>query len=144
MSILVGVIACAFAPGVRAQGVEVGEIRGDFARCRAVVAPMARLACYDAMGGKLEPPRFQGSLADETPPFDVDRPTLLRYQSDGPVFVMYLKNGKGDVVQNLHIGGGGEATYRIAKPGIYSLQISGTDTWRIWVEPEPAPTGPHD
>ncbi len=120
---------------------ELGELRQDFARCRAMAVAEARLACYDGLVGKLEPPRFQGVRAEETPPFTIAGPTVLRYQSDGPVFVMSLKDAAGAVVQNLHIGGGGEDSFLVTKPGTYSLQISGTDTWRVWVEPRPAPHG---
>ena len=100
-----------------------------------------RLACYDKLQSNLEPPTFQGSHSQETAFFTIDRPTLLRYQSDGPIFVMYLQDEKGKVVQNLHIGGGGEATYLITTTGRYDLDVNGTDTWRIWLEPQGATDG---
>ena len=130
------------AAPVLAQEVELGELRQAFAHCRAMAETLPRLACYDGLVSKLEPPRFQGARAEETPAFSVEGPTVLRYQSDGPIFVMSLKDAQGNVVQNLHIGGGGEDSFLINRAGTYSLQISGTDTWRVWVEPRPA-AAPH-
>ena len=127
----------------RGQGVEVEGLRQEFKACRAIVASDARLTCYDGLITKLEPPTFQGSLAAETPFFKVEGQTLLRYQSDGAIFVMYLKDAKGDVVQNLHIGGGGESSFLISKPGTYNLQVSGSESWRIWVEPQTGPGASH-
>ncbi|MGU3539808.1 hypothetical protein [Methylobacterium sp. A54F] len=94
-----------------------------------------RLRCYDRLAGILAPPRFQGRLTAQTEPFAVQGPTVLRYESDGPIFVMYLKDAQGGIVQNLHIGGGGSATYVIETPGTYSLQVSGSETWRVWLDP---------
>jgi hypothetical protein len=48
---------------------------------------------------------------------------------------MYLKDAAGGTVQNLHIGGGGVATFLIETPGTYSLQVSGSESWRIWLDP---------
>lgn len=110
----------------------------DLSACRQLAEPAARLHCYDALPVAPQPPRFQGRLTETTPPFAVDGPALLRYQSDGPIFVMALKTVDGAIVQNLHLGGGGEGRYLIARPGSYVLQISGSETWRVWVEPQPA------
>lgn len=95
-----------------------------------------RLSCFDREVRKLSKPTFEGRLNVVTDPFTIDRPTLLRFQSDGVIFVLYLKNSKDEVVQNLHIGGGGEGTFLIAKPGTYFLQINGSENWRIWLEPQ--------
>lgn len=111
------------------------EVTKEFAACRVVGGDEARLACYDRLAAKVVPPRFAGRLTVETEQFVVDRPTVLRYQSDGPIFVMYLRDANNHVVQNLHIGGGGEDTYVIEKPGVYSLHINGAETWRVWLEP---------
>ncbi len=61
---------------------------------------------------------------------------MLRYQSDGPIFVLYLKAPDDTVIQNLHIGGGGEDSYLIDRPGTYYLDVSGSESWRIWLEPQ--------
>lgn len=123
------------------QAVEIEGLRRDFQACHAIADAKMRLPCYDAMVTKIEKPTFEGKLSEELPFFKVDHATMLRYQSDGPIFVMYLKDEKGAIVQNLHIGGGGESTFLITKPGTYNLQVSGTDTWRVWVEPQAAPGG---
>ncbi len=102
--------------------------------CLSVAEKEARLSCYDREVRKLVAPRFSGRLNKTTEPFDVERPTLLRYQSDGAIFILYLKSADGAVVQNLHIGGGGEATYLIEKPGTYFLDVNGSESWRIWLE----------
>lgn len=96
-----------------------------------------RLACFDKEILKLVKPTFEGRLDVVTAPFTIDVPTLLRFQSDGVIFVLYVKTIKDEVVQNLHIGGGGESTYLIEKPGTYFLQVNGAEGWRIWLEPPP-------
>ncbi|CAN1724192.1 conserved exported protein of unknown function [Hyphomicrobium sp. 1Nfss2.1] len=104
--------------------------------CVSIRDDAGRLACFDREARKLVEPRFSGRLSKITEPFSIRQPTLLRYQSDGPIFVLYLKAADGAVVQNLHIGGGGEATYRIEQPGTYFLDVNGSESWRIWLEPE--------
>ncbi len=47
---------------------------------------------------------------------------------------MYLRDGDGKVAQNIVLHGGGEDIYLIEKPGTYSLQVNGSETWRIWLE----------
>lgn len=108
--------------------------------CLGIGADAERLACYDREVRKLVPPSFRGRLTGTTDRFHVDRPTRLRYQSDGAIFVLYLKSADGTVVQNLHIGGGGEQTYVIEQPGTYFLDVNGSESWRIWLEPEATPT----
>nr|WP_246664706.1 type VI secretion protein [Rhodoblastus acidophilus] len=104
--------------------------------CRAVVSIVERLACYDALALKQAPPRFQGSHNAVTELFTLDRPHRLRFRSDGVIFVLYLMNAAGEVIQNLHIGGAGEDDYLIDKPGAYQLRINGAEAWRIWLDPE--------
>lgn len=103
--------------------------------CLTVKDDTERLACYDREVRKLIEPRFSGRLNVVTERFEVKAPTRLRYQSDGAIFVLYLKTGEDDVVQNLHLGGGGEDSYVIEKPGSYFLQVNGSESWRIWIEP---------
>ncbi len=111
------------------------SIRQAFARCRVLEDGHERVRCYDRLSTMLAPPRFEGRLTAQTDLFDITRPTILRYESDGPIFVMYLKDAAGGTVQNLHIGGGGVATFLIETPGTYSLQVSGSESWRIWLDP---------
>lgn len=113
----------------------------SFQQCRSVKDDRDRLACYDRAAALAAKPTFQGRLTMLTEPFQVKTPATLRYQSDGAIFVLYLKSESGAVLQNLHIGGGGEDSYRIEKPGTYRLQINGSESWRVWVEPEPGETG---
>ncbi|AHB50267.1 hypothetical protein W911_12655 [Hyphomicrobium nitrativorans NL23] len=103
--------------------------------CRNVADDAGRLACYDREVVRLSAPRFSGRLGRVTDPFEIDGPAVLRFQSDGAIFVLYLKSADGEVLQNLHLGGGGEATYRIESPGTYVLDINGSESWRIWLEP---------
>ena len=124
---LIGVALLMQVAAVRGQGMEVDGIRREFRTCHADADNEKRLACYDALQRILEPPNFQGAHSQETPFFTIDRPTLLRYQSDGPIFVMYLQDEKGNVVQNLHIGGGGESSFLITTRGKYNLDVNGTD-----------------
>lgn len=132
------VMPLALAPGTPALAADPmadGSLRRAFTRCRAIEAEPERLACYDKLAGQFAPPRFQGRLTLQTEPFEIGAPTLLRYESDGPIFVMYLKDAAGGIVQNLHIGGGGSASFLIERPGTYSLHINGSETWRIWLDP---------
>lgn len=116
-------------------GDQVGEIVAALHSCRALVEPEARLRCYDNVARHNSPPRFAGKLGMRTGLFRIDRPSILRFRSDGVIFVLYLLDENGSVVQNLHIGGAGEDTYLIEKPGTYSLQIDGSAEWRIWLDP---------
>lgn len=103
--------------------------------CLGIERGEDRLACFDKEVRKLSEPRFSGRLNVVTETFDIAAPTRLRYQSDGAIFVLYLKTKDDDVVQNLHLGGVGEDSYIIEKPGTYFLQINGSEGWRIWLEP---------
>ncbi len=135
LSVAAGLVAlCAVAASDGARG-DDGGMRQAFAKCRVLEDDHERVRCYDKLASLLAPPRFQGRLTAQTDAFEVEAPTVLRFESDGPIFVMYLKDAQGGVVQNLHIGGGGSATYLIDKPGTYSLQISGSETWRVWLDP---------
>lgn len=109
--------------------------------CLVVIDNADRLACFDREVRKLVPPRYSGRLSVVTERFRIDSPTMLRFQSDGAIFVLYLKTGVDEMVQNLHIGGGGESTYLIEAPGVYFLQVNGSESWRIWLEPQ-APNAP--
>lgn len=104
--------------------------------CTGIKDDAKRLECFDAAAKKLTAPRFEGRLGLSTEPFEVPAQTRLRYQSDGVIFVLYLKDAKGEVLQNLHIGGGGEDSYLIESAGTYSLQINGSEGWRVWIEPQ--------
>ncbi|SNB81008.1 hypothetical protein SAMN06265338_11442 [Rhodoblastus acidophilus] len=104
--------------------------------CHAVASAGERLACYDALARAAAPPRFVGHHNAVTELFTLDRPHRLRFRSDGVIFVLYLMDAKGEVIQNLHIGGAGEDEYLIEKPGVYQLRINGAEGWRIWLDPE--------
>lgn len=123
-----------FCAGISAAAARDGldEIR----KCAGIKDNTLRLECFDAASKKLTAPRFEGRLGLSTEPFEVPAKTRLRYQSDGVIFVLYLKDANGEVLQNLHIGGGGEDSYLIEAAGTYSLQINGSEGWRVWVEPE--------
>jgi hypothetical protein len=104
--------------------------------CHGLMDEKERLKCYDAIALQVSPPTFSGRLTATTERFTIMAPHVLRYESDGPIFVMYLKNDAGEVVQNLHIGGGGQERYVIEQPGTYFLTVSGSETWRIWLAPQ--------
>jgi hypothetical protein len=126
-------MVCLLAPFAVPAHAGVGD---ELQSCRAEDDADARLACYDEVAARAAPPRFSGRLHKQTEPFTIDRPHVLRYRSNGPIFVLYLKNEAGGVVQNLHVGGVGEGRHRIAEPGTYFLQIDGAESWDIWLDPE--------
>lgn len=106
--------------------------------CRTIVQPDLRLECYDKLDlQKLKianAPRFSGKRSVKTELFNISEPTVIRYQSDGAIFVLAIHNRAGEVVQNLHIGGSGEDSYLLESPGTYFLRVNGSTTWRIWLE----------
>jgi len=112
--------------------------------CMAFASDDERLKCFDREIRKLVKPTFEGRLDVVTPPFTIDGPTTLRFQSDGVIFVLYVKTIEDRVVQNLHIGGGGESSYVIENPGTYFLQVNGAEGWRIWLDPPPKTAPVHD
>jgi hypothetical protein len=119
------------------DGAAASGERGGARACIAIASDTDRLACYDREVRKTVEPTFAGRLSKTTDRFHVESPTLLRFQSDGPIFVLYLKSADDNaVVQNLHIGGRGEDTYLIERPGTYVLDVNGSESWRIWVEPQ--------
>ena len=103
--------------------------------CRKMADPEARLACFDASARRFAPPTLKGRLGHVSEVFSLSEPHILRYRSHGVIFVLYLRDGAGNVLQNLHLGGRGEAEYRIERPGEYSLKIDGSAAWEIWLEP---------
>ena len=111
------------------------DIPSELQGCRKLVDGDQRLACFDMLAIRHSPPRFEGRHGATTEAFMVAAPQRLRYQSDGAIFVMYLRDAQGQVLQNLVLHGGGEDSYAIDTPGTYSLQVNGSETWRIWLDP---------
>lgn len=137
---------CASPHAAEREGIAQGghEIVAALQSCRAIKDNKTRLGCFDDVARKNAPPKFSGKLGYKTDPFQINRPHVLRYRSKGVIFVLYLLDEKGEVIQNLHIGGGGEDTYLIEQTGTYSLQIDGSAGWKIWldpVEPDQKPKG---
>lgn len=135
MALLVAVLVSTGAGQAVAGSASEGDANSMNA-CRTIAEDRERLACYDRIAARGASPRFSGRLTATTERFTVSRPTMLRYESDGPIFVMYLKNDAGEVLQNLHIGGGGQQTFLIEQTGTYFLTVSGSETWRIWLDPQ--------
>ncbi|WP_151719938.1 hypothetical protein [Gemmobacter serpentinus] len=102
--------------------------------CRRQSDTMARLACYDALPAKAPGTVFRGTGSQVTPPFDLQAPTLLSFESMDAIMVVYLLDGTGAVVQNLHQAGAGTASYLIRHPGRYSLQVNASGGWRMSLE----------
>jgi hypothetical protein len=125
--------------GPHSSTAQAGGAADGVQACLAIAGDSERLRCYDSAARRLAEPRFAGRLSFITERFEILEPTWLRYQSDGAIFVLYLKTNDDEVVQNLHIGGGGEDRYLIEKPGAYFLQINGSEAWRVWLEPQAAP-----
>jgi hypothetical protein len=130
----IAIACCAFAslPSAFAAINNVDDVK----KCASIKDDTKRLSCFDTAVKKLGVPTYEGRLSLLTEPFELKGPARLRFQSDGAIFVLYLKAPDGTVLQNLHIGGGGEDSYRIASAGTYRLQINGSEGWRVWVEPE--------
>lgn len=103
--------------------------------CRFIKQDKKRLSCFDAMALRFGPPTYKGRLGTITDNFTIHQPHLLRYRSQGVIFVLYLRGDKGQVLQNFHIGGSGEDEYLIKNKGTYSLKIHGSSSWQIWLDP---------
>lgn len=116
-------------------------VKSAFAQCKNIDDAAARLRCYDDLVidelMATDEPRFAGKHTLKTDPFTITQPTQLRYQSDGVIFVMAVFNEQGEIIENLHIGGGGEGRYLLESPGRYYLQMNGSTTWRVWFESPP-------
>ncbi|WP_293372088.1 hypothetical protein [Nevskia sp.] len=128
---LVAVLALSAAGKLAASSI---DIPNELQHCLSVVDHHQRLACFDGLAARHSPPRFAGRHGATTEAFTIATAQRLRYQSDGAIFVMYLRDASGEVAQNLVLHGGGEDSYLIGKPGTYSLQVNGSETWRIWLE----------
>lgn len=128
-------IACCASAGLPPHAAARGNL-DDIKKCASILDDTTRLSCFDTAVKKLGAPTYEGRLSLLTEPFELKGPARLRFQSDGAIFVLYLKAPDGTVLQNLHIGGGGEDSYRIENAGFYRLQINGSEGWRVWVEPE--------
>jgi hypothetical protein len=130
----IAIACCAFA-ALPSAATAISNV-DDIKKCASILDDTTRLSCFDTAVKKLGAPTYEGRLSLLTEPFELKGPARLRFQSDGAIFVLYLKAPDGTVLQNLHIGGGGEDSYRIASAGTYRLQINGSEGWRVWVEPE--------
>ena len=122
------------AAGAAARDDETAGLAGALQQCRKLVDESRRLACYEQLARDNAPADYSGRLGFRTPVFTLDAPTRLRYRSQGVIFVLYVLNERGEVLQNLHLGGGGDGDYVIAEPGRYRLQIDGSARWQIWLE----------
>lgn len=120
--------------GVTPLGAE-GELMLRLEHCAGIAAATRRLACYDDLALKRVAPSFEGRLGARTESFEVATPTLLRFESDDVIMVVYLLDEKGEVFQNLHRGGRGLGEYEIRRLGSYSLQVNASGSWRIWLTP---------
>ena len=130
---VIALLALTAAGELAASSIDIPkELQG----CRKLADRDQRLACFDGLAIRHSPPRFAGRHGATTDAFTIASPQRLRYQSDGAIFVMYLRDADGKVAQNIVLHGGGEDSYAIEKPGTYFLQVNGSETWRIWLEAE--------
>ncbi len=104
-------------------------------QCGKIEDDNKRLICFDELAIRFAAPTYKGRLGTVTDNFTIKKSHLLRYRSQGVIFVLYLRDKQGRVLQNFHIGGGGENEYLIKKPGTYSLKIHGSASWEIWLAP---------
>ena len=111
------------------------DVSSALQTCRIINSTEQRLACFDEVARRYAPPTLKGKLGHVTEVFNLDVPHILRFKSHGVIFVLYLRDGEGNVLQNLHVGGRGEDEYLINQPGQYSLKIDGSAGWEIWLEP---------
>lgn len=123
-----GAEAPVVAPALPVPGFEAG-----FAACRGLASDAARLGCYDALPVPEQAAnlRFNGAGSALTAPFDVGTRARLSFTSDDAIFVAYLLDPEGRVVQNLHRGGAGQGEFLIEAPGRYRLQINASGGWRV-------------
>lgn len=125
--LLAGGLAGGVAAAPRAAATPFGAA---FAACRALQPAGARLDCYDALPMPASE-GFRGAGSGMAGPFEVTDPQLMRFRSDDAIFVAYLLDDRGHVVQNLHHGGAGEGAFLIDRPGTYRVQVNATGGWSI-------------
>ncbi|MBO9455202.1 hypothetical protein J7376_07840 [Paracoccus sp. R12_1] len=104
-----------------------------FQNCRGVEDEGTRLACFDALPAPDAEPefRFSGAGSGQTPFFRVRTRARLVFSSDDAIFVAYLLDRDGAVVQNLHQAGAGDGEFVIDRPGRYRLQVNASGGWRV-------------
>lgn len=122
------------ALSVQSSRLAAQDLAAGLLACRNRVDDAARLACYDGLPAKAAGTEFRGSGNFVTPPFDLSQPTVLQFESMDAIMVVYLLDGAGGVVQNLHQAGAGTGTYQIAHPGRYSLQVNASGGWLLRLE----------
>lgn len=120
--------------GVAPRGAE-GDLIARLEHCARIAQAGPRLSCYDSLALDRTPPAFEGRLGSRTEPFEVSVPTLLRFESDDVIMVVYLLDETGAVFQNLHRAGRGLGEYEIRRLGTYSLQVNASGSWRAWLTP---------
>lgn len=108
-------------------------IESDLRRCAAVLQDRLRLDCFDGLAAGSAAPAFEGVGSAETLPFTVSDGDALSYRSDDVILVLTVLDAEGKVVQNLHLGGQGEARYRFPAAGRYSVQVDASGGWRLQV-----------
>lgn len=106
----------------------------DLTACRTRSDPADRLACYDALAGRLPAVEYRGAGNRVLPPFDITGPTRLVFESSDAIMVVYLLDDSGAVIQNLHQAGAGSGAFLIDAPGRYGLQVNASGGWVIRLE----------
>lgn len=104
--------------------------------CSSEKDDQKRLICFDLAAKRFSRPTYAGRLGMVTENFTIQKPHFLRFRSQGVIFVLYLRDKNGEVLQNFHIGGSGEDQHLINKSGTYSLKIHGSASWEIWLYPK--------
>ena len=115
-------------------GLAAADVGAGLRDCARLGGDGDRLACFDRLAAEAAAPSFSGFGGGETPVFETRGPATLVYASEDAVLVIYLLTEMGDLVQNLHMGGVGEARYSLAAPGRYRLQVDATGGWRVRLE----------
>lgn len=112
-----------------------GPLETALRACRALSQDDgARLRCYDALDMRAPAFHLAGHGSALSPPFEVEAHGRLVFESTDVIFVAYLLDAQGRVVQNLHHGGAGTGMFEIAAPGRYQVQINASGGWRVWLE----------
>ncbi len=100
--------------------------------CREQSDEQQRLRCYDAipLSQASTADRWSGRNGTDSFTFRAQTGSRLLIDHDDAILVGALKDGDGNLLQNLHLAGRGSLRVAIREEGEYTVTLSATGNWR--------------